>query len=192
MGLNATNKSNRNATNQQGSVLLFSLVVLLLMFLGALFALRGELTDTSLTDHFSERQKNILASDLALQWVANQINSVGSSRFLEISATNQSWFLNVQPANAVTPTPSYWSTCMSSSTSTDTCAQAKLTTTTTPSAATPTQTAWVFVQPTGRTDASACNTQGLTAVYYDIWVHTIDARSQVRTDTESVYKLCVR
>jgi hypothetical protein len=141
-----------------------------------------------LTDRFSERQKNIQASDLALQWIVSQIGTYGTTQPLEVSAQGQPWFLGVQPANAVTPgvapNASYWSTCMSAATSTDTCAQATL-----PTSAT--QTAWVFVQPTGRTDTTACNTLGLTAIYYDIWVHTIDARQQVATDTEAVYKLCI-
>ncbi len=170
---------------QRGAILVYALIALLLIFLGALFALRGGLTDTGLTDRFSERQKNTQASDLALQWISTQIGTTGASSPLEISATSQAWFLNVPAAQAVVPTPDYWLTCMAKSTSTDTCAQVTM-----PSGTT--QTAWVFVQPTGRTDTSACNTQGLTAVYYDVWVHTVDARGQVNTDTEAVYKLCIR
>lgn len=190
MGLTSVNAASPRYRAQRGSVLLYSLIVLLLIFLGALFTLRGVLTDTSLTDRFSERQKNILASDMALQWVVSQIQSAGTAQPLEISAQGQPWFLAVQPVNAVTPGVPYWATCMSNSTSTDTCAQATLAAT--GAAVQPTQTAWVFVQPTGRTDSSACNTTGLTAIYYDIWIHTIDARAQVATDTESVYKLCMR
>ena len=173
------------ASRQRGAILVYALIALLLIFLGALFALRGGLTDTGLTDRFSERQKNTQASDLALQWISTQIGTTGATSPLEVSATSQSWYLNVSPANAVTPTPDYWLTCINKPTSTDTCAKATM-----PSGAT--QTAWVFVQPTGRTDTSACNTQGLTAVYYDVWVHTLDARGQVGTDTEAVYKLCIR
>lgn len=173
------------ARRQRGAILVYALIALLLIFLGALFALRGSLTDTGLTDHFSERQKNTQASDLALQWITTQIGTVGLTSPLEISATSQSWFLNVPAVDAVVPSQTYWLTCINNPTSSDTCAQATLPTGTT-------QTAWVFVQPTGRTDTSACNTQGLTAVYYDIWVHTLDARQQVMTDTEAVYKLCIR
>jgi Tfp pilus assembly protein PilX len=170
---------------ERGAILVYALIALLLMFLGALFALRQGLTDTSLTDRFSERQKNTQASDLALQWISTQIGTTGLTSPLEVSASSQSWFRAVPAASAAAPSQSYWQTCMSKSTSTDTCAQASMPTGTT-------QTAWVFVQPTGRTDTSACNTQGLTAVYYDVWIHTLDARGQVGTDTEAVYKLCIR
>ena len=65
---------------QRGAILVYALIALLLIFLGALFALRGGLTDTGLTDRFSERQKNTQASDLALQWISTQIGSTGISR----------------------------------------------------------------------------------------------------------------
>ena len=60
-------------SRQRGSILLVSLVALLLLFIGALFTLRGVLTDTALTDAFNERQKATVASDLALQWAVSQI-----------------------------------------------------------------------------------------------------------------------
>ena len=179
----------RRPPSQRGAILIYTLIALLLIFLGALFALRAGVTDTTLTDRFSERQKNTQASDLALQWIVSQIGTTAVSAPLEVSAQGKAWFLDIGAANAKPPTAAYWATCMSGSTSSDTCAQATLTTA---SPSNITQTAWVFVQPTGRTDSQACNTQGLTAVYYDIWVHTLDARQQVTTDTEAVYKLCVR
>lgn len=188
MGLSVTRRGATmrasGGARQRGAILVYALVALLLIFLGALYALRGGLTDTGLTDRFSERQKNTQASDLALQWISTQIGNTGTTSPLEISATTQSWYRPVAAASAVAPDADYWLTCENKATTTDTCAQATL-----PTGAT--QTAWVFVQPTGRTDSSACNTQGLTAVYYDIWVHTQDARQQVGTDTEAVYKLCV-
>ncbi|WP_156030245.1 hypothetical protein [Thiomonas sp. FB-Cd] len=170
---------------QGGAILLFALVALLIMFLGALFTLRGVLTDTGLTDRYSGRQKNIQTSDLALQWIANQIAALGNQQALEISAGAQPWYLNVQPAQTVVPTAAYWQTCMSNPTSTITCQAV-------PMPSNVPQSAWTFVEPTGRIDPTACgNTQGLTAIYYDVWTHTIDARGQVSADTESVYKLCV-
>ncbi len=151
---------------QRGSVLLLSLIVLLLMFLGVLFTLRGVLTDTALTDSFSERQKDVQASDLALQWAVSQFKPLMP---LEINAAGQAWWRNVLPAQAQQPNSAYWKTCMAGPVGTTTCAQATM-------PAGVTQTAWWFVQPTGITG------------YYDVWVHTIDARGQVFTDTESVYK----
>ncbi len=155
-----------DAKSQKGSVLLLSLIVLLLMFLGALFTLRGVLTDTALTDHFSERQKDVQASDLALQWAVNQIKPLTP---LEINAAGQPWWRAVSPKQAQQPNQSYWQTCENNAAGTTTCAQATM-----PSGVP--QTAWWFVQPTALPG------------YYDIWVHTIDARNHVYTDTESVFK----
>ena len=45
----------RRPRAQRGAILIYTLIALLLIFLGALFALRGGLTDTTLTDRFSER-----------------------------------------------------------------------------------------------------------------------------------------
>jgi len=156
-----------SARMQGGSVLLLSLIVLLLMFLGALFTLRGVLTDTALTDSFSERQKDVQASDLALQWAVSQIKPLMP---LEINASGKTWWRDVLPTQAQQPDLAYWNICMTHPVGTTTCAQATM-----PNG-TP-QSAWWFAQPTG-----------LTGGYYDIWVHTIDARGHVSTDTESVYK----
>ncbi len=180
-------------TSQTGSVLFVVLIALLLMFLGALFTFRGALTDTSLTDAFSQRQKNTQASDLALQWVADQITQTSQNspgQLLETAASGKAWFLST--ALSAAPNPGYWVTCIASPTSTDTCAQVS---SNNGSAGLPngaTQQAWAFVQPTGRSDSSACgDTQGLVARYYDIWVHTVDSRTNVAVDTESLYKLCL-
>lgn len=165
-------------------MLLFALIALLIMFIGALFTFRGAMMDTSLTDKFSQRQKNVQASDLALQWVANQIAVQGSAQPLEVAAVGQPWYLNVPPAQAITPTPAYWSTCMASPTATDTCGQVTL-------ANHAPQQSWAFVEPTGRIDPYACHVQNMTALYYDVWVHTVDPRTNVAADVESIYKLCV-
>lgn len=165
----------------RGSVLLFALFALLVLAIGALFTMRGVFNDTSLTDAFSQRTKNIQVSDLALQWVSTQIASAGGP--LEIAATSQPWYLNAQPGQSISPTASYWQTCISKPTAASTCVSVPL-----PAAAP--QQAWAFVQPTGRVDAYACGIQGMTALYYDIWIHTVDPRTQSATDTESVYKLC--
>ncbi len=168
-------------SRQGGSALLFALAALIIIFLGALFTLRGALTDAGLTNRFSERQKDVQASDLALQWVASQIEATTTQQPLEVSATGKSWYL-AAPLT-LPPTPQYWTTCTSGSTSTDTCAAVPM-----PSGVP--EVAYAFVQPTGRTDPYGCDTQGLDAIYYDIWVHTVVAGS-VASDTESLYKLCV-
>ena len=173
-------------SRQRGSILLVSLVALLLLFIGALFTLRGVLTDTALTDAFNERQKATIASDLALQWTVSQIEATyqaSQGHVLEISAAGKPWFLST--AQPQVPDATYWSTCETNPSSTYVCAPVTL-------ANSAPQRAWVFVQPTGRSDPSACgDTQSLTAWYYDIWVHTVDPRTQTGVDTESLFKLCV-
>ncbi len=168
-------------SRQNGSALLFALAALIIIFLGTLFTLRGALTDAGLTNRFSERQKDVQASDLGLQWVVNQIETTTNEQPLEISAVGKSWYLGT--ALTAPPNAAYWTTCESNSTSTDTCAQVSM-----PSSVP--EVAYAFVQPTGRTDPYGCNTQGLDAIYYDVWVHTVVA-SSVSADTESLYKLCV-
>lgn len=169
---------------QRGAITLFALVALLLIFLGALYTFRGSLLDTSLTDKASARQKDVQVSDLALQWLTQQMVSTSQGSPLETMATTQPWFLPAQASGAVTPTPAYWSACEQQSTKTQTCAQAVM-----PSGVP--QQAWVFVQPTGRTDPYGCNTSGFVALFYDVWVHVVDPRTNVAADTESLYKLCV-
>jgi Tfp pilus assembly protein PilX len=183
-------------SRQRGSILLVSLVALLLLFIGALFTLRGVLTDTALTDAFNERQKATVASDLALQWAVSQIEATyqaSQGHVLEISAAGKPWFRpwSGNPAAPVNPSsqpasqPNYWTTCENNPSSTYVCAPVTL-------ANSAPQKAWVFVQPTGRSDPSACgDTQSLIAWYYDIWVHTVDPRTQTGVDTESLFKLCV-
>lgn len=169
---------------QSGSILLFTLIALLLMFLGALYTFRGAMLDTGLTDKAAARQKDIQVSDLALQQITNTMLTTSAGSVLETSASGQPWFLSTQPSGATTPNAAYWQTCIASPSSTQTCAPISLPTSVP-------QQAWGFVQPTGRTDVYACHTQGLTAVFYDIWVHVVDPRTHVAADTESLYKLCV-
>ena len=173
-------------SRQRGSALLFALAALIIIFLGTLFTLRGALTDAGLTNRFSERQKNIQASDLAQQWVASQIKTtaMANEQPLEISGVGQQWYLS-NPLSAPPGSnsfPNYWTNCETGPSSTDTCAPV-------PMPGVP-EVAYAFVQPTGRTDTSSCGTRQLIAMYYDIWVHTVIAGS-VATDTESLYKLCL-
>ncbi len=184
---------------QRGSILLYSLVALLLMFLGVLFALRGSLNDTALTDHYSQRQKNLQASDLALQSILSTDLApyAAAANELEVAASGQSWFYNAQPTQMVDAgnAPAYWRSCIATASGGSSSGSGWSGTTTPTCAKLPTlaggQTAWFFVQPTGVTDGAGCGTSGMTAVYYDIWIHTADPRSQVWADTESVYRLCV-
>ena len=166
---------------QRGSILLYSLVALLLMFLGALFALRGSLNDTALTDHYSQRQKNVQASDLALQYI---VKNYGNSLSLN-SASGQSWYYAALPAQMVDAAnaASYWRSCIATASGGSSSGSGWSGSTTPTCAKLPTlagkQTAWFFVQPTGVSNGAA--------MYYDIWIHTSDPRSEVWVDTEAIY-----
>lgn len=199
--------THRAARTQAGMATLLVLVSLLVLFIGALFAFRADLTDTGLTDHFSQRQQAVISSDLALQWIATQMLDQSGGEALEVTGAGQPWFLSnpPNPSNGgawppanwqactpgdtsstapVCPAPSYWSSCIAGNSTTDTCASV-------PMPASTGKQAWGVVIPTGFSDPYACATQGMVAMYYDIWTHVVDPRTQVSADSESLYKLCV-
>ena len=168
--------------SQQGTITLFALIALLLMFLGALYTFRGDLIDTSLTDKAAVRQKNVQVSYMGLQWLTNQIMTASGGNPLEIFAQGQPWYLSTQ--NPITPNPQYWSDCRAGWQANAVCASIPM-----PSGIS--QQAWGFVQPTGRVDPYACNSPTFTGMFYDVWIHVVDPRTGVAADTESLYKLCV-
>ncbi len=180
--MRAPQNSTRSA--QRGSITLFALIALLLMFLGALYTFRGALLDTSLTDKAAMRQKDVQASDFALQWLTNQIVTTSQGQPLETAATSSAWFLPAQPGGLVTPNAAYWTACKSGGSTTQVCAQVTM-----PSGVS--QQAWAFAQPTGRTDPYGCSSSAFVALFYDLWIHTQDPRTGVSADTESLYKLCI-
>lgn len=165
---------------QQGTVTLFVLVALLVLFIGAMFSFRADLIDTGLVDHFAQRQQGVINSDKALQWLSDQILATSGGAPLEIASNAPKWF--VSPALGSTPSAAYWSQCMNNGTG---CAPIQS------GVLAPGIQAWTFVQPTGRTDAYGCTTSGTTAVYYDVWMHLLNKRTQTSENIESVYKLCV-
>ena len=173
----------RGGHGQRGSVILVSMVILVLIALGALYTLRGVVQDTALADRFAQRQQSIQASDFALQWITNQVTQLGQTQMLEVSAAGQPWY---QPTAGFTSFPgnSYWGRCIAGNSASGKCASV-------PMPASVGKQAWAFVEPTGRVDPYACSTQGFTAVYYDIWIHLLDPRTNLSTNVESLYKLCV-
>ena len=168
--------------SQTGYILLVVLVALLLMLLGFLFFMRGTFSDAHMTGNVVQRYKDAQASDMALQIMSNKISQASSGSPLEITAASQPWYRNVAPGTAA-PTAAYWSSCLNGSSGSN-CWQVPL----------PNNipyTALAVVQPTGRTDTYACQVTGYTAVYYDLFIHTVEQNGNTSADTESVYKLCV-
>lgn len=166
---------------QAGSVLLFSLVALLLIYLGVLFALRGGLNDSGLTDHFAQRQGAVQGSDLALQSIITNTLAKYTAP-LEVSANSQAWFFNAPAGHLVNAgdVAAYFCQCITKSAS---CGWNDTSTTptcpSTPLTLASGQTAYFFVQPT------YMNSPG--GEPYDIWIRTIDARNQVSTDVEALF-----
>lgn len=167
---------------QAGYILLVVLVALLLMLLGFLFFMRGTFSDAHMTGNVVQRYKDAQASDMALQIMSDTIAKASNGSPLEITAASQPWFRNVAPGTTA-PNAAYWSSCVGGATGSN-CGQVSLPT------GVP-YTALAVVQPTGRTDPYACQISKYTAVYYDLFIHTVEQNGNTSADTESVYKLCV-
>ena len=167
---------------QAGYILLVVLVSLLLMLLGFLFFMRGTFSDAHMTGNVVQRYKDAQASDMALQIMSDTIAKASNGSPLEITAVSQPWFRNVAPGTTA-PTATYWSSCVGGATGSN-CGQVSL------PPGVP-YTALAVVQPTGRTDPYACQISKYTAVYYDLFIHTVEQNGNTSADTESVYKLCV-
>lgn len=179
------------ARRQAGDVLLYVLFALLVLLLGALLTMRGEVTASVMTGHMMQRQKNVQAGDAALalvkQMIVDTVQAAGNVP-LEIAATGKPWF--VLPTSAgVWPAPGapganqgYWSSCGANN-----AAQPCAPVSGMPAGA----SALVVVAPTNRpTDPYICGTTGYTAVYYDIFLHVSEAAGATAADTETVFKLC--
>ena len=167
---------------QSGYILLVVLVALLLMLLGFLFFMRGTFSDAHMTGNVVQRYKDAQASDIALQVLDQKILNASNGSPLEITAASQPWYRNVAPGTTA-PTAAYWSSCLNGPSGSN-CGQVSL-----PNGVL--YTALAVVQPTGRTDPYACQVSKYTAVYYDLFIHTVEQNGNTSADTESVYKLCV-
>lgn len=183
--LNALRRTHWSAPprdGQVGYILLVVLVALLLMLLGFLFFMRGTFSDAHMTGNVVQRYKDAQAGDLALQIMSSKIAQASNGSPLEITAASQPWYRNVAPGTTA-PTAAYWSSCLNGPSGSN-CGQVSL-----PNGVL--YTALAVVQPTGRTDPYACQVSKYTAVYYDLFIHTVEQNGNTSADTESVYKLCV-
>lgn len=168
---------------QAGNILLTTLIVMLLVFLGFLYMARDTLVDTQLTGHMSARQKAIQAGDLALRMLEESILSASAGQPLEIAAAGQPWYRPVPPGQSG-PDLNYWAHCQGASPPAN-CGVVSL------PPGVP-YSAYAVVQPTGRTDDFSCGLSQYKALYYDIFLHLVASSPQsTAADTETVYKLCV-
>jgi type II secretory pathway pseudopilin PulG len=177
-------------TRQRGDSLILTLVVLVVVTLGFLYAMRTVVTDTVVAGNNLQKQKDNQATDLALRIF--QQNTLGpyalALQDLAIFAVNQTWYRTVPPGSGA-PTPDYWNSCLGNANTAARCAQVILPANLGTAPALP-YTALAFVQPTGKTDDCG-NKSGLRANFYDVYVHIREVAGATTATSESVFKLCV-
>jgi Tfp pilus assembly protein PilX len=178
---------NRRPGRQHGDILLFTLVLLLLLLLGALVAMREGLTNTWLNGNTLVRQKNVHVSDAALRAVEQTIQTASNGQPLELMAANQQWYRDVVTGTAA-PTDSYWDSCATSSSVTARCASTSVSVggTSVP------YTVLYVVQPTGRSDPTCKFSTQYRAFYYDVFVRVKEANGSSAATTESIIRLCTQ
>jgi Tfp pilus assembly protein PilX len=175
----------RRPGRQRGDILLFTLVLLLLLLLGALVAMREGLTNTWMNGNTLVRQKNVHVSDAALRMVEQTVGVASGSLPLELAATGQQWYRDVAP-NTPPPSDSYWDSCASSSTASTRCATLNVTV----GSSTVPYTVTYLVQPTGRMDKTCKFPTAYDAHYYDVFIHVKETSGSTAANTESIIRLC--
>lgn len=174
---------------QDGYVLLLTLITLLVLLFGILFTMRGTLLQTEMTGNTLQRQKDVQASDLALRIMQQTILSTTQqgTQSLEAAANGQPWFFtpSVTSTPWPAPDPNYWASCSATSSSK-------------PCGTVPGMplgyTGQVIVVPTNLPPGgpSACGgNPNLTARYYAIFLHTIEPNGQTSATTQTVFRLCI-
>lgn len=174
-------------SKQMGEALILTLLVLVVLYLGFLYTMRYVMSDAQMAGNNLALQKNAQSADIALRKLEDVIYQASNLVPLEISATVQPWYRQVAPG---TPGPdaAYWKACLGNASSADRCGAVAVAIGNT---ALP-FTAWAVVQPTGRTDAYACEVGTLTALYYDVFIYIQESSAATSAATETVIKLCVQ
>ncbi|MBV8469988.1 MAG: hypothetical protein JOY60_09040 [Burkholderiaceae bacterium] len=187
----ALNIPARSRRSQAGYTLLLVLFTMTALLFGALFTMRGTILQTVMAGNTLQHQKNQQASDMALRLVENLIitTSQGAgSTPLEISAgAGQPWYYTPTTTPWTVPSTTFWSSCIAASQ----CGSI---------ANVPNgyQVYAVVVPSNLPVDPYNCGTSGLTAVYYDIFLSTMEPNfsssgtaATTSSVTESIFKLCV-
>ncbi len=183
----------RAARGQRGDALVFTLLTLLVVGLGFLVAMRTVLVDTQLSGNHLARQKAVQVSDIALRSLAGTLQAAAGGMPLELAAAAQPWWRDVAAGTAA-PDPAYWAGCLGNADATRRCAAVSVAAAGT---ALP-YTALAAVQTTGRpADPHGCGLGQIgsgseqAAVYYDVFIHVVEAAGTAASSTETVYKLCI-
>ena len=195
----------RGAQQQNGYVLLLTLITLVVLLFGVLFTLRGNLLQSAMTGNTAQKQKNAQAGDLALRQAQQALIVTmqnANNQVLDVAASGKPWFYAptvspTAPASAVPGTPgpyaNFWTTCSAN----NQCAplSSLVSVLTNPPAINdasgqPYQIL-VSVWPTNRaTNAYNCGTTGYTASYYAVYLRITEANGSTAINTQSVIKLC--
>jgi Tfp pilus assembly protein PilX len=180
---------------ERGEILLFTLVALLLCLVGLIYAMRDTIITTLVTGNNLAKQKNVQASDIALQRIQSHVDGVITVTGMDLpfSAAGEGWFRAIDPNAAVptqplAPDAEYWAQCTAGGGLTARCSTETL--------AGIGRKAKFVVQPTGRGDELGCPVKdgapSLMAVYYDIFVYVEEANQATSATTHTEYKVCVQ
>lgn len=187
-----------NSKSQRGEALLFVLFALLVILLGALYAMRGLIGDTVVAGNAAQRQKNVQMGDAALalatQVITSTLGGTDGSVALPIAANGQSWFY-VPPGPGAWDTPGtganagFWTRCRASG-ATVPCPD--ISTLTGGGTMPGGYTARMVVVPTNLPiDPNICATTGYKASYYNIFVNVTEPNGSTSAQLESVFRQCV-
>jgi Tfp pilus assembly protein PilX len=184
------NPSHSSKAPQRGEVLILALLVLLVLYLGFLYTMRGVMLDAKVAGSALGQQKAAQASDVAFRQIENLMYTAYGGQALEFTAVNQSWYRDVAVGTAG-PDGDYWDTCINNASSTTATTRCGSVTVKIDSTSLP-YTAYFVVQPTGRVDKYAnCPSDKLSATYYDVFLYLTEAAGGSGVTTETVMKLCV-
>jgi Tfp pilus assembly protein PilX len=174
--------------------LILSLLVLLVLYLGFLYTMRGVIQETQINGNFVARHKAQQVADVALRQLQGLAYSTSQGVALELSASAQPWYRDVKPGTAspTSTSPTYWSSCLGNSDTTLRCGSIPVKI---GSSALP-YGVLAVAQPTGRVEQYSSCPNGLTAMYYDVYLYVSESTTADDTNTsggnfESVMLICV-
>lgn len=176
-----------NRKAQSGEALIFTLLAVVVIFLGFLYAMRNVMSNTTMTGNNLTRQKDIQVADIALRNLQQMIGDAYGDIPLEQSGANQAWW-RVVAANTAVPT-TYWASCLGNSSTASRCGAIPVSVGTTNL----NYTAFAVVQTTGRApELHSCPLDDFAAYYYDIYIHVVESSGVTSATTETVHKLCIK
>lgn len=173
---------------QTGEALLFTLLAIVVIFLGFLYAMRNVVSNTTMTGNNLARQKNVQVADIALRNLQQIISDRYGGLPLEVSTVAEPWWRTGTP---ITIPAAYWNSCLGNTDKTARCGNVPVSIGNTAL----NYQALAVVQASGRApDVSACPDAGqdFVAYYYDIYIYVQENPGVTTATTETVHKLCVK